>query len=418
MVWIGRFLIVGVMMGLVTLPGTAQSRQDWAEKGDGVVERVANSSEARNGEHVVELKEMWRVGGESDEDEDLPIFGMIKDVERDEGGTVYVLDSQLSHVVVLAPDGRWLRTIGREGEGPGELRRPGIVTLLPNDLLGVFMGSPIRIAMFERSGGPVGTMRLAEGSDGVAPRIEGVALAGDHLVIHAIQLRYDDDHERQTHYLCSIDGDGNEMVRYYEEEEHSTDLANPVWEERSGALRGRWATRADGSVIVASSFSEYELSVYAPDGNLRQVVTREYAHRKRSSSEKKAVYDWASWNPAALLPNTRFDIEEYDKDIMSLHVDPQGSCWILTSRGLYDRPIGSAGVYDVIGLDGKLDRQVTLRANVDPIRDTYYFLGGRLLVAIGFRDAVVARAGSGDSNVTTDSEPMSLVCFSGDYYER
>jgi hypothetical protein len=148
------------------------------------------------------------------------------------------------------------------------------------------------------------------------------------------------------------------------------------------------------------------------------VITLDYKHRKRSSSEKKAIYDWASWNPAALWPNTRFDIEDYDKDIMSLHVDPDGSCWVLTSRGFYDRPEGTAGVYDVIGLDGKLDRQVTLRAKIDPIRDTYYFLGGRMLVAIGFRDAVVAQVGSGNSNVSTDSEPMSLVCFGGDYYKR
>jgi len=280
------------------------------------------------------------------------------------------------------------------------------------------MGFPTRIAMFERSGTPVGTIVLPEGPGGVAPRVAGAELAGDHVVIHAIQLRMDEGSERQMHYLCSIDREGNETVRYYEGDEYMSNLSQPVWEERSQALRGRWATRADGSVIVASSYSDYEISVFAPNGSLEQVVTREYKHRKRSSSEKKAIHDWASWNPNALWPNTRFEIEEYDKDIMSLHVDPNGSCWVLTSRGQYDRPDGSAGVYDVIGLDGRLDRQVTLKADVDPERDNYYFRGGRLLVATGYRDAVVARSGVRDSPFATDSEPMSLVCFGSNYFEE
>jgi hypothetical protein len=417
MVWFGRTLIIGAMIGLFTSPGAAQSRQDSAEKRDGVVERVANNSEARNGAQDVKLREIWRVGGEDDDNEELPIFGMIGGVECDVDGNVYVLDKQLSHIVVLAPDGRFLRTIGRKGEGPGDVSRPSLINMLPNDLLGVFMGNPTRIAIFDRSGVPVGTTKLPEWSGVGALGIAGAELAGDHLVLHAIQLGYVDNEEIVTHYLCSTDFEGNEIVRYYEEE-HSTNLEQPVWEERSKALWRRWAARADGSVVVASSFSEYEISAFAPNGNLRQLVTRKYDHRKRSSGEKKAVYDWASWNPDALWPNTRFEIEEYDKDIMSLHIDPQGSCWIPTSRGLYDRPKGSAGVYDVIGPDGKLDRQVTLRANVDPIRDSYYFIGGRLLVATGYRDAIVAQAGSRGSNVATDPEPMSLVCFGGDYYER
>ncbi len=72
------------------------------------------------------LRELWRVGGE---DEDL-ILGRVSDLEMHPDGSVYILDHQLCHVVVISTDGEHLRNISREGDGPGEMRQPmGLVFL-------------------------------------------------------------------------------------------------------------------------------------------------------------------------------------------------------------------------------------------------------------------------------------------------
>ena len=52
------------------------------------------------------------------------VFGRVSDVAVGPDELVYVLDGQAREVRVFDLAGRHVRTIGREGEGPGELRGP------------------------------------------------------------------------------------------------------------------------------------------------------------------------------------------------------------------------------------------------------------------------------------------------------
>ena len=54
------------------------------------------------------------------EGEDWEIFGRIRSVAFDETGKLHILDAQARRVVVVGPDGSFLRTVGKPGEGPGE----------------------------------------------------------------------------------------------------------------------------------------------------------------------------------------------------------------------------------------------------------------------------------------------------------
>lgn len=58
-----------------------------------------------------------RVGGGLDEPGELVNPSSLA---LDEAGNLYVVDRQPTVIKVFAPDGRFLRTIGREGQGPGE----------------------------------------------------------------------------------------------------------------------------------------------------------------------------------------------------------------------------------------------------------------------------------------------------------
>ena len=67
------------------------------------------------------LQEVWRLSGD---DDDAPLLGVIREARSDTDGNVYLLDRQLCHVLVVSRTGEFLRTLGREGEVPGEVRRP------------------------------------------------------------------------------------------------------------------------------------------------------------------------------------------------------------------------------------------------------------------------------------------------------
>lgn len=58
------------------------------------------------------------------------LFGRIASLAIGDSGTIYVLDSQVPEIRVFDRGGVYLRTLGRSGEGPGELSSPMAIAVL------------------------------------------------------------------------------------------------------------------------------------------------------------------------------------------------------------------------------------------------------------------------------------------------
>lgn len=84
---------------------------------------VANQAAAQDRPLGADFEEVYRVGGRN-----APEWAFFKGAEPtgfDAAGNLYVLDTEASQIVVIDPRGGLVRTIGRKGEGPGELNNPG-----------------------------------------------------------------------------------------------------------------------------------------------------------------------------------------------------------------------------------------------------------------------------------------------------
>ncbi|MDE2793805.1 MAG: 6-bladed beta-propeller [Gemmatimonadota bacterium] len=73
--------------------------------------------------------------GDLDGDDPNLIFGEIRGVQAASDGTIYVLDYQATEVRAYDPDGRYLRTVARRGEGPGEITEANGILLSGDTLL-------------------------------------------------------------------------------------------------------------------------------------------------------------------------------------------------------------------------------------------------------------------------------------------
>jgi hypothetical protein len=117
---------------------------------EGGVTVIKNPKEPLYKTPVLELKEDLSLGG-PDAQGDYA-FSQIRHFAVDDAGAIYVLDYREAHVKVFDASGRYLRTIGRPGQGPGELEAPRSVSIdRAAAVLAVFLASR-RVSFFKLDG--------------------------------------------------------------------------------------------------------------------------------------------------------------------------------------------------------------------------------------------------------------------------
>jgi hypothetical protein len=102
------------------------------------------------------LEEVVRVGAVDGAPEEL--FGRITDVELGPDGLIYVLDAQASNVRVFDDTGRFVRSIGAPGSGPGELRSPYSIRIDAEGTLWIAEEGNRRYSRFTLEGESIGTL--------------------------------------------------------------------------------------------------------------------------------------------------------------------------------------------------------------------------------------------------------------------
>jgi hypothetical protein len=96
--------------------------------------------------------ELVRTIGDVDTDDENLAFDSPLDMAVDDSGNIYILDSGNQRIQVFGPEGRFARTIGRKGQGPGEFASPRSIDIDVEGHLHVLDGSQKRIQVFTPRG--------------------------------------------------------------------------------------------------------------------------------------------------------------------------------------------------------------------------------------------------------------------------
>ena len=96
------------------------------------------------------LQEELRIGTLDGTGPDM--FGAITDFEVDRYGRFWLFEGQTQEIRVFDSDGRFVRTVGRQGEGPGEFNRVIGMTWGPDDNLWIVDPSNNRLSVVDTAG--------------------------------------------------------------------------------------------------------------------------------------------------------------------------------------------------------------------------------------------------------------------------
>jgi len=86
------------------------------------------------------------------------IFATVSGLEADPDGRIYVLDREANQLRIFAGTGEHVRTVGRQGAGPGEYRNANGLVWLTADTLLVVDQRGMRYSILDREGGFVRSM--------------------------------------------------------------------------------------------------------------------------------------------------------------------------------------------------------------------------------------------------------------------
>lgn len=337
---------------------------------------------------------VYRVGGF--DAPDWALFGSVSAARFDDEGNLYVLDSQANRVTVVSPEGEFLRTVGKSGEGPGELSSPFGFVVLPDGGVAIFdlghrgflvydpagehvrtvtvdlegVGLPSPDMSYHPSGGVVSGLggRFRMSSDGepeAGPPTRPIVfypLAGDgeaRVVYEAWDLPEVTDEQTQD---LSISGGGSFSIRMPLQRAFEPDLS-------VGVL-------SDGRIVVADSVG-YRIKLVDLEGRVAQTLERPVAPTEvtdaieRQEKERRLAAMQEGGGPRMVLsvrgadggggqvdPEAVRRMQEQRLEAMvfaaeipvieALAADPGGRIWVQRSSGVP----GEDGPTDILTADG------------------------------------------------------------------
>ena len=399
-------LALTASMLAATVPAAAGTWTGNETTKDGVV-HVTNPAAPSGASASIAAQELWRAGGD---DEDV-IFGVVREIGIDEAGNVYLLDVQLNQVHVFDRDGNFLREIGREGEGPGEFRRPSSMFIMPDGRIAVVQAMPGRIILLNPDGTPGGDFKTLEAPDGGMQMFFDAGRAGNSVVLGVNEFRRGDNKFTNTRTLHLLDATGRSR-EVLNQETTTRDMANMTFDEKQA--RGPvWVAGTDGRIFMSDNFDAYTIKRFSAGGQIDRVYERAYEHRTRSKQEiedNKPRVMMRRGN-ATQRPNTT--ASPTDRDIVKMYPREDGSLWVVSSHGAFDTSPGTLLTMDVFDADGHFVQQTSIKAEGTFRNDGVEIAGDHLFVIRQLRSAERAMNGDDSSGPVSDedAEPMSIVCY-------
>ncbi|MYA63156.1 MAG: hypothetical protein F4139_00615 [Gemmatimonadetes bacterium] len=203
-----------------------------------------------------------------------PVDSMLTQVNSlgfDQLGNLHLYDSEQARLTTWNSEGRFVREVGRRGEGPGEFRLPRHSYAFPDGRVMVLDIAVPGLWVFNPDGRYTGTVRLSTGGGRPVPGQQSV-LAGDRLVgvdDYWMSRRQDrEDNKGVPLFTYAFAADSIESAPYY------TAWGPPPSQSGLTMLpRVRIAGFSDGRVAVADSVG-YRIKVLSRDGEVANVVER------------------------------------------------------------------------------------------------------------------------------------------------
>ncbi|MBA7494197.1 hypothetical protein ES702_04770 [subsurface metagenome] len=239
------------------------------------VKVIKNPKEPLYSEIPFVLKEELTIGDEEGEEY---MFQEIWHVVVDDEENIYVPDSRAAHIKVFDKNGKYLRTIGRKGQGPGELGYPFGIQITPQKELLVNDRRQARLHFFTLDGKFLRQFSTSTMARFMLPKVDskGNIIAGFMIpedTIMGTVKKFDSELKPILTLVTIPTATQPPVINYFENQR----LINLHWD----------VTKDDK--IIWGDIRKYEFYVHTPEGRLIKKIVTDYDGIKITKGEKERL---------------------------------------------------------------------------------------------------------------------------------
>ncbi|MCJ7485828.1 MAG: NHL repeat-containing protein [Candidatus Aminicenantes bacterium] len=305
----GRQIILGLLPLFLATALAAQK----VETVDGV-RVVHNEKGGLWGKSAKVSLELVRKIGDIDTEDENVAFNYPTDIAVDKEGNIYVLDGGNTRIQKFGPDGKYLATIGRKGQGPGEFISPSSLDIDEDGNLVVTDTAQSRLHVIIGGGKDVKSIVLKD------ERIYGLRCLGSGSFVgrastYSIPMRNQPEQKiGEMRLFRKLDPDGRVTASFGELSDFGENMTNATGNASEFDVDGRDA-------VTVSFSAQNRIEKYSPDGKLLWRADRPLSYG--TAVKKKGSIDRSGGGISMSAP-------EMNVCSKGIAVDGRGRAWVVT----------------------------------------------------------------------------------------
>lgn len=333
--------VILVFMILIVFAFCGKQKPEWGgtiEEVDGVTV-VKNPKEPIYGEGIFGLKDELTIGKKKGEEEYM--FTRLIAIDVDEEGNIYTLDLREGHIKAFDNNGKYIKTIGKKGQGPGEMQMPYNIHITPKKEILVNDARARRLLFFSLDGTFLRQISTAKMTFFVYPKMnsKGMIVGSKQIpggLIPGFELLMFDSNFDLIKTISKIELPKPPIIE--------PEIPEFCWEY----------TQEDN--LIWGIPTKYELHVLNMEGEIIKKIKKDYDPVRVTEEEKEVMKKRFSMEGAP--PNIKFEFPQNHLAFVNLSIDDEGRIFI----GTYEKIENGEGYYyDVFDSEGKYLAKIPLK---------------------------------------------------------
>ena len=338
------------------------------------VKNYTNTSTPTDPTATLELKKLFTISGENDVDSTAS-FNRPLSLTSDKEGNIYILDMNSMSLKKFDKDGNFVKSIGRRGQGPGELFYPSFVMLIEDTLMIMSQGQK-KISRFNTDGDFIDDKRME--MDVQLPK----TYDNRNIVSYTVIFNQNETDPKIKFSLSLLDKNLKVTNAFEKKEIDIQDFAQG--KVKISDLLIPFIPAKNKVYLSENDDNQYKINVFDMDGNKISTIKKQYKRIKNSPEEKEEFQAYMEKNNNGMNDGS-MKLDNFKKAFSSMYYDKYGRLLIVPE---VDRKDDKEGSYIDIFKDGTFLNRVDFEINKDLknlggfsfMQKQLFFIGERLYV--------------------------------------